>query len=157
MNVRNIALALALLGLAACESSHKKVCNINNVDECCATGEVCDFVNNAGDRAFFEFDSSNLTEEAKATLDKQICWLKKYDCKKVLVEGHCDERGTREYNLGLGERRAQAVAAYLTCNGIDACRVRTVSYGKDRPIILAENTPKTEIWKANRVSISVIE
>lgn len=154
MNLKNLALLFGVFSLAACESPNK-TCKVG--DECCAAGEACDFINCAGDRAFFEFDSSKLTDEAKATLDKQICWLNKYKCKKVLIEGHCDERGTREYNLGLGERRAQAVASYLTCNGIDACRVRTVSYGKDRPIVLAENTPKTEIWRANRVSISVIE
>lgn len=157
MNAKSLIFISGLLALAACECPNKNTCNLKTGDECCIAGDVCDFVNNAGDRAFFEFDSAKLTDDAKATLDRQVCWLKRYCDKKVLVEGHCDERGTREYNLGLGERRAQAVASYLVANGVDASRVRTVSYGKDRPVILAEGTPKTEIWRANRVSISVIE
>ena len=118
-------------------------------------GAAADFIANAGDRAFFAYDSSSLSSEAEATLSRQADWLKNHPSRRVLIEGHCDERGTREYNLGLGERRADAAARFLTKHGIEGDRVRTISYGKDRPIAVQGTTE--EIHRMNRVAISVIE
>ncbi len=114
-----------------------------------------DFIANAGDRVFFAYDSSSLSKESQDTLAKQVQWLQNHPDRRVLIEGHCDHRGTREYNLGLGERRADAAARYLTNQGIVGDRVRTISYGKDRPI--AAQGSDAEIDKMNRVAIAVIE
>ena len=112
-----------------------------------------DLVVNVGDRVFFGFDKSDLTAEARATLDRQASWLKKYATAKITMEGHCDERGTREYNLALGERRATAAKNYLVAAGITADRVKTVSYGKERPAVLGSNEAS---WAQNRRAVSVI-
>ena len=113
-----------------------------------------DFIANAGDRVYFAYDSSSLSTEAKSVLARQVEWLQKHPERRVLIEGHCDERGTREYNIGLGERRADAAARYLT-EHISGERVRTISYGKDRPI--AAQGSADEINRMNRVAIAVIE
>ena len=104
-----------------------------------APGSIEDFQKNVGDRVFFDFDKSTLSAEGKATLDKQAAWLKKYPQWSITVEGHCDERGTREYNLALGERRATAVKKYLAGAGVAEARLKTVSYGKERPFNPASN------------------
>lgn len=116
-------------------------------------GTQDDLVVNVGDRVFFGFDKSDLTPEARATLDRQAAWLKKYASVKVTVEGHCDERGTREYNLALGERRAMAAKNYLVAAGITADRVKTVSYGKERPAVLGSNETA---WAQNRRAVTVV-
>ena len=112
-----------------------------------------DMVVNVGDRVFFGFDKSDLSTEAQATLDRQAAWLKKYGSTKVTVEGHADERGTREYNLALGERRATAVKNYLVAAGIPAARISTVSYGKERPAVVGDNEAA---WAQNRRSVTVV-
>ncbi|GHD63485.1 peptidoglycan-associated lipoprotein [Thalassobaculum fulvum] len=112
-----------------------------------------DFVVNVGDRVFFAFDSSELTAEARTTLEKQAFWLRKYPQTTVTLEGHCDERGTREYNLALGERRAAAARDYMVSLGVDPSRVTTISYGKERPAVLGSNE---EAWAQNRRSVTVI-
>jgi peptidoglycan-associated lipoprotein len=112
-----------------------------------------DLVVNVGDRVFFAFNQSDLSSEARATLDRQAAWLKKYGSIKVTVEGHCDERGTREYNLALGERRATAVKNYLVADGIPAARVKTISYGKERPAVLGSNEAA---WAQNRRGVTVV-
>jgi len=112
-----------------------------------------DLVVNVGDRVFFGFDKSDLSEEARATLDRQSAWLKKYSSINVTIEGHCDERGTREYNLALGDRRAEAVKNYLVADGIGAGRVKTISYGKERPAVLGHNE---EAWAQNRRGVTVV-
>ncbi|MBR1734808.1 MAG: OmpA family protein [Alphaproteobacteria bacterium] len=114
-----------------------------------------DFIANAGDRVFFPYDSSTLTQDARNILSRQAQWLRNHTDRRVLIEGHCDERGTREYNLGLGERRADAAARYLTEQGISGDRVRTISYGKDKPIAVQGSSD--EINRINRVAIAVIE
>lgn len=101
----------------------------------------------AGDRVFFAYDSSELTSEARETLDKQVEWLEYHARTRVAVEGHCDERGTREYNLALGERRANAVKNYLMARGISASRLSTVSYGKERPAVVGNGEAS---WSQNR-------
>jgi peptidoglycan-associated lipoprotein len=112
-----------------------------------------DLVVNVGDRVFFGYNESELSAEARATLDRQAIWLKKYPQTEITVEGHCDERGTREYNLALGERRAVAVKNYLVADGINASRVKTVSYGKERPAVLGSNEAA---WAQNRRGVTVV-
>jgi len=112
-----------------------------------------DLVVNVGDRVFFAFDKSDLSTEAQATLDRQAAWLKKYSNAKITVEGHADERGTREYNLALGERRATAAKNYLVAAGIAAARISTVSYGKERPAVVGSNEAA---WAQNRRAVTVV-
>src|SRR5437899_8916226 len=97
-------------------------------------GSQQDFVVNVGDRVFFESDQTDLSPQAIATLEKQAQWLQTYNRYSFTIEGHADERGTREYNIALGARRAQSVKAYLASRGVDQGRMRTISYGKERPV-----------------------
>jgi peptidoglycan-associated lipoprotein len=97
-------------------------------------GTAQDFIETAGDRVYFAFDQSVLSAEARATLDKQAEWLARYPSVSARIEGNTDERGTREYNLALGERRAEAVRAYLISRGIAASRLSTVSFGEETPL-----------------------
>ena len=117
-------------------------------------GSPQDFVTNIGDRVFFGTDRSDLTQEAQAELQKQATWLKTYPQYRFVVEGHCDERGTREYNLALGERRAAAVKNYLVALGIDANRMQTISYGKERPAVLGDDEAA---WAQNRRGVIVLQ
>jgi peptidoglycan-associated lipoprotein len=117
-------------------------------------GSQQDFVVNVGDRVYFGFDQSNLTNESIATLKKQAAWLNKYPSVTVVIEGHCDERGTTEYNLGLGERRANAVKDYLISVGVQAGRLKTISDGKSRPAVPGSNE---WAWSQNRRSVTVIK
>jgi len=118
-----------------------------------APGTVQDFQVNVGDRVFFDYDKFEVKPAGKATLDKQAAWLKRYGQWKVVIEGHADERGTREYNLALGERRANAVKTYLVNQGIPANRVTTISYGKERPVALGSNEAA---WAQNRRGVTVL-
>ncbi|MDP6785700.1 MAG: peptidoglycan-associated lipoprotein Pal [Rhodospirillales bacterium] len=118
-----------------------------------AAGSQEDLVANVGDRVFFDFDKYNLAPEARATLAKQAAWLKRYSSVTVRVEGHCDERGTREYNLALGERRANSVKDYLITLGIGAGRITTISYGKERPVALGSNE---QAWSQNRRGVTTV-
>jgi len=118
-----------------------------------AAGTAQDFVVNVGDRVFFGFDQYNLTADARSTLEKQAVWLKKFQGATIAIEGHADERGTREYNLALGERRANAAKEYLVSLGVDAMRVKTISYGKERPVALGHNEAA---WAQNRRSVTVV-
>jgi peptidoglycan-associated lipoprotein len=116
-------------------------------------GSAQDFVVNVGDRVFFESDSSELTMQSRATLDKQAQWLQRYNRYSFTVEGHADERGTREYNIALGARRAQTVRDYLIAHGIEGSRMRTISYGKERPVAVCNDI---SCWSQNRRSVTVI-
>ena len=97
-------------------------------------GTERDFVVNVGDRVYFDFDSYEVRNDATALLDAQAAWLKRYPAVQVRIEGNCDEKGTREYNIALGARRANAVRDYLASHGVEAGRVTTVSYGKEKPV-----------------------
>ena len=108
----------------------------------------------ASDRVFFSLDSSTLSYSAQNTLDRQINWLKKNPKTSFIIEGHCDERGTREYNLALGDRRANAVKNYLTDSGINSNRITVVSYGKERPAITGSNRAA---WAENRRAVTVLK
>ena len=112
-----------------------------------------EFVSEVGDRIFFGLDQYDLTPEARTTLERQAFWLRKYPSTTVTIEGHCDERGTREYNLALGDRRASAAKDYLIALGVDAGRVPTISYGKDRPVAFGSNE---EAWVQNRRGVTTI-
>lgn len=116
-------------------------------------GSPDDLMVNVGDRVFFSLNGSDLSSEARATLDRQVAWLKKYSNVSVTVEGHCDERGTREYNLALGERRATAVKNYLVAGGVSSSRIKTISYGKERPAVLGSNE---QAWAQNRRGVTVV-
>ncbi len=107
----------------------------------------------AGDRVYFAFDSAELSPEARATLEKQAEWLKHHPSVRVIVEGHADERGTREYNLALGERRANAVKSYLVALGIAPERIETISYGKERPAVLGTGEA---VWRLNRRAVTKV-
>lgn len=117
-------------------------------------GSQLDLEVNVGDRVFYEFDKSNLKPEARTTIERWAAWLKTYPQNRVIIEGHADERGTREYNLALGERRANAAMQYLVSLGIDANRLRTVSYGKERPAVLGSNE---NAWAQNRRGVIVLQ
>lgn len=109
---------------------------------------------NIPDRVFFAYDSSVLSSESQGTLERQATWLRSNADKGIVVEGHCDERGTREYNLALGERRAAAAKSYLVSLGIPSGRISTVSYGKERPAVLGSNE---SAWAQNRRAVTVLQ
>jgi peptidoglycan-associated lipoprotein len=116
-------------------------------------GSQEDLVANVGDRVFFDFDRSALRDDAKSTLDKQAAWLTKYRSTNVQIAGNTDERGTEEYNLALGERRANAAASYLKAKGVAAARMTTISYGKDRPTAQGSDE---QAWAQNRNAITSV-
>ena len=116
-------------------------------------GSQEDLIVNVGDRVFFNYDSSDLDGDAQELLQDQVAWLKQYSDVSIIVEGHCDERGTREYNLALGEKRAQSVKNYLISLGISSERVSTISYGKERPAVVGSNDGA---WAQNRRSVTIV-
>jgi peptidoglycan-associated lipoprotein len=116
-------------------------------------GSQSDLEQNVGDRVLFALDSSQLTPEAQHTLERQAAWLKQYSNLNITVEGHCDERGTREYNIALGERRATAAKKYLVGLGISSNRISTISYGKERPAVVGSDE---SAWSQNRRAVTVV-
>src|SRR5688572_3400916 len=124
------------------------------VDGQVVPGSQQDFVVNVGDRVFFGYDRYDLAPEARGTLDKQAAWLAQYPSVNVTVEGHADERGTREYNIALGERRAAAAKSYLTTMGVDPRRLNTISYGKEQPAVVGANPAG---WAQNRRAVTRVE
>jgi peptidoglycan-associated lipoprotein len=155
------AAALVLSLTAAACSSNKDAADAAGgagggfgVGGAASPGSAQDFVVNVGDRVFFETDQTDLTPTAIATLDKQSQWLSRYPQYTFLVEGHADERGTREYNFSLSARRAQTVRDYLASRGIPASRIRTVSYGKERPVAVCNDI---SCWSQNRRAVTVLD
>ncbi len=147
---RVAAVFAAVLMLAACAADPNK----DRAGAGAATpGSAQDFVVNVGDRVFFDTDSSALRPEGRATLDRQAQWLQQYNRYTVTIEGHADERGTREYNLALGARRAQAARDYLVSRGVTASRLRTISYGKERPVAVCNDA---SCWTQNRRAVTVL-
>ncbi len=116
-------------------------------------GSQEDLVVNVGDRIFFDYDKSDLSPEARATVEALAVWMSSYPATTIGIEGHCDERGTREYNLALGERRASSVHDYLVALGVAPNRLSTISYGKERPGVLGSNE---ESWAQNRRAVFVV-
>src|ERR1043165_4761353 len=142
------------LSLAACANNPNAMNNANaGLAGNAAPGSAQDFVVNVGDRVFFESDSSELSPQSIATLDKQAQWLGRYNRYAFTVEGHADERGTREYNIALGARRAQAVRDYLISRGVESQRMRTISYGKERPVAVCNDI---SCWSQNRRAVTVL-
>ena len=111
-----------------------------------------DLIVNVGDRVFFAYNSSELDSDAQELLQDQVAWIKQHNVS-VTIEGHCDERGTREYNLALGEKRAQAVKNYLTSLGVSSVNMSTISYGKERPAVVGSNDGA---WSQNRRSVTTV-
>ncbi|MBN9269032.1 MAG: peptidoglycan-associated lipoprotein Pal, partial [Mesorhizobium sp.] len=108
---------------------------------------------NIGDRIFFDTDSSSIRADAQATLGRQAQWLNKYRQYAIVIEGHADERGTREYNLALGARRAAATRDFLTSKGVAAQRMKTISYGKERPVAVCDDI---SCWSQNRRAVTTL-
>jgi peptidoglycan-associated lipoprotein len=119
-----------------------------------AAVDAADLLANVGDRVLFGFDSSELTSGSQATLNRQAAFLAARPALRITIEGHCDERGTREYNLALGERRASVVRDYLVARGINAARIKTISYGKERPAAVGSNEAA---WAKNRRAVTVLD
>jgi peptidoglycan-associated lipoprotein len=143
------AVIVAGLTIAGCAKQQ-----VDQTSSSATPGSQQDFVVNVGDRVFLETDSSELTEQARATLDKQAQWLNNYNRYAFTIEGHADERGTREYNIALGARRAQTVREYLVSRGIAAARMRTISYGKERPVAVCDDI---SCWSQNRRAVTVLD
>lgn len=150
-----VAVALFLgLTLAACAKKDNLPDNSGQLGLNGATpGSQQDFTVNVGDRVFFETDSSILTPSSRQTLDKQAQWLLRYPNYPITVEGHADERGTREYNLALGARRAAATRDYLAARGVPANRMRTISFGKERPVAVCNDI---SCWSQNRRAVTLL-
>jgi peptidoglycan-associated lipoprotein len=117
-------------------------------------GSIQDFQQNVGDRVLFGYDRSDIEDAGRSTLQKQAAWLQRFPTVVLTVEGHADERGTREYNLALGARRAQAVRDYLVSLGVSGARIETISYGKERPICVQSDE---SCWAQNRRGVSTIK
>jgi peptidoglycan-associated lipoprotein len=151
--IRGAKFAVFVLGAIAIAGCAKQQPEPAAVANAAAPGSQQDFIVNVGDRVFFETDSSELTEQARATLDKQAIWLNQYNRYAFTIEGHADERGTREYNIALGARRAQTVREYLVSRGVPAQRMRTISYGKERPVAVCNDI---SCWSQNRRAVTVL-
>jgi len=159
------ALRAARLVLALTAALALAACSTNKTDEgvpgagglgaagAASPGSAQDFIVNVGDRVFFDSDSSDLTPTATATLDKQARWLGQYPRYAITMEGHADERGTREYNFALGARRAQVARDYLASRGVAASRIRTTSFGKERPVAVCDDI---SCWSQNRRAVTVL-
>ena len=145
-----VALA-ALMFAVACSSQQEAAAPATTT---VTPGSVADFRQNVGDRVFFDTDQSVVRPDGRETLNRQAEWLKRYTNYQITVEGHCDERGTREYNLALGERRANAARQYLIAQGIPAARIKTISFGKENP-----DPPGSDegAWARNRRAVTALQ
>ena len=176
MIIKLLASALLVFFLAACSTTPKDTADSSGSGSTSTSSDVSsssetettstesttasiepgsqeDLIVNVGDRVFFNYDSAELDKDAKELLQDQVAWLKQYSDVSVIIEGHCDERGTREYNLALGEKRAQSVKNYLINLGIAADRVSTISYGKERPAVVGSSDGA---WAQNRRSVTIV-
>jgi peptidoglycan-associated lipoprotein len=165
MNTRFLCMVAAIALLGACADEKKTdtattavttapQTQVQTKVESIVPGSEADFAQNVGDKVFFDFDKSSLTADSKAQLAKWADFLKKFPTDQFTVEGHCDERGTQEYNLALGDKRANAVKDFLVAQGIPASRLKTISYGKERPWIAESNEAA---WAKNRRAVGVIQ
>ena len=151
-SLRAVVLCSVMLAVAACSSSRTSdLAGQSGV--AAAPGSEQDFIVNVGDRIFFPTDITDLTESGKDTLRKQAAWLKLYPQVTILVEGHADERGTREYNIALSARRSANTKNFLIAQGVSPSRIRTISYGKERPVALCD---AESCWSQNRRAVTVV-
>ncbi len=160
IGLKHAAVLAAALALGACAKNPTDLAGLDGrggagvgVAGSAIPGSSQDFAVNVGDRVFFDSDSSQLSATAQATLDKQAAWLNRYANYNFTIEGHADERGTREYNFALGARRAQATKDYLTSRGVVASRIKTISYGKERPVAVCDDI---SCWSQNRRAVTVL-
>jgi peptidoglycan-associated lipoprotein len=159
MHMKLVGVVAVTLLLAACSSKKTETGSETtggigtDTQQTAIPGSEADLQQNVGDRVFFQLNESGLSQEARGTLDRQAAWLKKYPSVAVTIEGHCDERGTREYNMALGARRANAARAYLVALGIPSGRLQTVSYGAERPAVLGTGE---SVWSQNRRAVTVV-
>ena len=149
--IKALTAVAAMVLIAACSNDQQAAAPATTT---VTPGSVADFRQNVGDRVFFDTDQSTVREDGRSTLSKQAEWLKKYTNYQITVEGHCDERGTREYNLALGERRANAARQYLIAQGIPAARIKTVSFGKERPDPVGSDEAA---WARNRRAVTALQ
>jgi len=154
--LRAAAMMLFVVVIAACSRSANDNVGLTGVGNtgAGAPGSQQEFIVTVGDRVFFETDSSSLTTEAMATLDKQAQWLNQYGNYRIMIEGHADERGTREYNIALGARRASVVVNYLVSRGVNAQRITSQSFGKERPVAICNDI---SCWSQNRRAVTVVQ
>jgi peptidoglycan-associated lipoprotein len=160
MNMKLVGVLAVSVLLAGCHSKSNTASETDSAlnggvqsSSTAIPGSEADLAQNVGDRVFFDLNNSELSQEARQTLDKQAAWLKRYPAVRVTLEGHCDERGTREYNMALGARRANAARAYLVALGVDTDRIQTVSYGAERPAVLGTGEA---VWQQNRRAVTVV-
>lgn len=153
--LRLVLIAGASLVLAACANKEMQPdsAQLGPGGGAITPGTQRDFATNVGDIVYFSTDSTDLTPEAKQTLQKQSQWLRQYPQFTITIEGHADERGTREYNIALGARRATTVRSFLAQAGINASRIRTISYGKERPVAVCDDI---SCWSQNRRAQTVL-
>jgi peptidoglycan-associated lipoprotein len=158
MNIKVIGLMAALALLGACSDNTASTGAATGTGAAATTGGASpgsqeDLVANVGDRVFFAFDQSTLSSDARATLDRQAAWLQRYPQVTIQLAGNCDERGTEEYNLALGQRRANAARDYLVARGISSARITTISYGKERPVAAGSDE---QAYSQNRNAITSV-
>lgn len=153
--LRAAALVVLVVAVAACSRNGAGGTGVGNLGPGGgAPGSQQEFLVSVGDRVFFETDSSSLTPTAMTTLDKQAQWLNRYTNYRVMIEGHADERGTREYNIALGARRGSIVVNYLVSKGVDQRRITTKSFGKERPVAICNDI---SCWSQNRRAVTVVQ
>lgn len=153
---RNPLVVALFLSLAIAGCANKKTPNTAadlGLGGASTPGSSQDFTVNVGDRIFFDTDSSVVRADAQGILARQAQWLNKYSQYRIVVEGHADERGTREYNLALGARRAAATRDYLAARGVAASRMKTISYGKERPVAVCDDI---SCWSQNRRAVTTL-
>ncbi|WP_421724720.1 peptidoglycan-associated lipoprotein Pal [Bauldia sp.] len=151
---RLAAIAVMGLVLAACSSKESLTgADLAITGSAASAGSTQEFVVSVGDRVFFNTDSAEFTPQAIATLNRQVQWLRQYPQYSFVIEGHADERGTREYNIALGARRATAVRDYFAARGVAASRMRVISYGKERPVAVCNDI---SCWSQNRRAVVVL-
>ncbi|WP_395818626.1 peptidoglycan-associated lipoprotein Pal [Devosia sp.] len=151
--LRAAVLVVLVVAVAAC--SRNPATGVGNLGPGQgAPGSQQEFLVTVGDRVFFETDSSALTPTAMATLDKQAVWLNRYGNYRIMIEGHADERGTREYNIALGARRASIVVNYLVSKGVNGGRITSKSFGKERPVAICNDI---SCWSQNRRAVTVVQ
>jgi len=149
--IKAFAAVAALMFIAACSNTEQAAAPAGTT---VTPGSVADFRQNVGDRVYFDTDQSTVREDGRATLAKQAAWLKQYTNYPITIEGHTDERGTREYNLALGERRAKSVQQYLLTLGVQPDRLSVISYGKEKPAVQGNDE---EAWAKNRRAEFVLD